>query len=75
MSSGKWRPFCLSLNVLKIGHQDNSPSNGHQDVMPYCKPLTASSSAGKKSALQSPWQKVGMTITLKHSFNICLQIS
>ena len=35
MSSAKWHPFCLSLNVLKIGHRDSRTSNGHQsDHMP-----------------------------------------
>ena len=38
MSSGKWRPFCLSLNVLislgamwyhESGYHNNSPRNGH----------------------------------------------
>ena len=30
ISSAKWRPFCLSLNVLTRmkGYQDSSPSNG-----------------------------------------------
>ena len=35
MSSAKWRSFCLGLNVLKIGHQDSNPSNGHQSDMSY----------------------------------------
>ena len=29
-SSGKWQPFRLGLSVLKIGHQDSSPSTGLQ---------------------------------------------
>ena len=28
MSSAKWRPFCLGLNVLKLGCHDRSPGNG-----------------------------------------------
>ena len=35
MSSGKWRPFCLSLNELKISHRNSSPSNGRQCVTYY----------------------------------------
>ena len=34
-SSAKWRPFCLSLIVLKIWHQASSPSSGHKGDMPY----------------------------------------
>ena len=34
MSSAKWQPFCLGLNVLKIGHQGSSSSNGHQMTCP-----------------------------------------
>ena len=30
LSSGKWRPFCLGLNVLKIRHHDSNPSIGCQ---------------------------------------------
>ena len=36
MSSGKWRPFYLGLNVLKLGHQDNSPRDGQSGDKPYC---------------------------------------
>ena len=35
ISSGNWQPFCLCLNVLKIGHQDKIPSNGCQGDIPY----------------------------------------
>ena len=35
MPSVKWRPFCVDLNVLKIWHADNSPSNGCQAAMTY----------------------------------------
>ena len=34
MSSAKWRPFCLSLNVLKLGYEYSSLNNGHRDDMP-----------------------------------------
>ena len=30
MSSGKRQPFCLDLNVLKIGQQDSGSSNACQ---------------------------------------------
>ena len=35
VSYAKWRPFCLGLNVLKIGHWDSSHSIGCQVDMPY----------------------------------------
>ena len=32
MSSAKWRPYCLGLNVLKIEHQINSDERNASDV-------------------------------------------
>ena len=43
LSSGKWRPFCLGLNVLKIRHHDSNPSIGCQVDVSY--------------QLISPWTK------------------
>ena len=33
----QWRMYAsLSLNGLKIGHQDTSPNNGHQENIHHC---------------------------------------
>ena len=36
VSSAKWQPSCLSINVLKIGRQDISHSNSLQGAMLHC---------------------------------------
>ena len=35
LASAKWRPFCLGLNVLKIGNQRSSSSKGCQGDLSY----------------------------------------
>ena len=35
VSSAKWRPSCLGLNVLKMGRQDSNPSNDLLGDMSY----------------------------------------
>ena len=35
VSSAKWRPFCLGLNVINIGYTDCGPSTSRQGDIPY----------------------------------------